>query len=342
MFKFNTCKSCNLYLLPYHGFLLSVSQYLILNAGTSIFLFMDCSSSSVSMTEVPGSSSLGSLELEQDGERRISQEDIAWADSCFSKDLDFSGNGWDSFKDALLETQNYSSIYEKDNPPEEDKMEIFSRGYTGNTHKAKVKPAVSFAATSDRADSIQDPRKRSVFESLNAQYHSSYERDGSQLVVHPLVNESSSSEDINDLLNLDNTPVSIASMSEGAERNSDVRLNHEKTEEFWSTHRMEDVFLPTYDENLKDLGLSDPEVDFVFQEFQLEQSTDDIFKIWDFDIPPEENDLTKQLNKALAEISSETTPLVSDDFEAMKGLQDEALNDLISGFGNLMLSPISN
>lgn len=263
------------------------------------------------MTEDLELASLNFVELGQDGERRLSHEDIAWADSCLSKDLDFSESGWDSFKDALLETldaQNYSSPYERDNPLVEDKMEIFPSGNTGNVHKVKVKNGVSFAASSEGTDK-------------------------SQLVLQPLVKEGLSSENIKDLLDLDNTPVSIASTSEGAEH---------QTGDFWSTHKMEDVFLPTYDENLKDLGISDPDVDFVFQEFQLEQSTEDIFKIWEFDIPSEDDDLTEQLNKALGEISLETTTSVSDDSEAMKGLQGEALNDLIYGIGNLTLGPVSD
>ncbi|KAL8556211.1 hypothetical protein ACS0TY_003852 [Phlomoides rotata] len=142
------------------------------------------------MTEERGLSRLNSVEL--------SQEDVAWADSLLSKDLDISDSGWDSFKDALLETldaQNDSSPYGRKNPPEEEKIEIFSSVSTGNMHKAKVKTAVSFASSSGGADSVEDPRKHAVLGTLNSQYRSSYDR-GSRLVLQPLVKEKPSSEGI--------------------------------------------------------------------------------------------------------------------------------------------------
>ncbi|KAI3446177.1 hypothetical protein Pfo_002842 [Paulownia fortunei] len=210
---------------------------------------------------------LNSIELGQGGVM-LSPEDVAWADSCLSKDPDLLDSGWNSLKDALLETlsaQLHSSPYDRDNSPEGSKMEI----------------------------------------------------------------------------NLDKTAVSIAATSEGAEAYNDDRLNNENTDDFWSSHKMEDVFLPTYNENLRDLGASDPEVDLVFQAFELEQSAEDIFKIWDLDIRPEEDDLIKQLNKAIAENSLEPTTSVSDDSKAWKGLQDESIDDLISGIADLALSPNS-
>ncbi|KAG8368177.1 hypothetical protein BUALT_Bualt15G0017900 [Buddleja alternifolia] len=211
--------------------------------------------------------------------KMLSPEDVAWADSCLTKDPDSLDSGWNSLKDALLQTltvEHDSSAHEKDNSVELAKTEIFS---------------------STETDNIKNSNK---------------------------------------------TEARIVTNGEGAEQNSDDNSNHENTDDFWSKHSMENVFLPTYNEESRDIGALDPEMDFVFQEFELEQSTEDIFKIWDLDIPPEEDDLIKQLNKALAENSSEsTTPVPDDSSKAWKGLKDVSLGDLISGMADLSLSPNS-
>ncbi|PIM98880.1 hypothetical protein CDL12_28636 [Handroanthus impetiginosus] len=224
------------------------------------------------MTEGSASSlDLESIELRHD-EAVLSPEDVAWADSCFIKDPDISGSGWDSLRYALLETfsvQDHSSPNKSNNSLEHASMEI------------------------------------------------------------------PSSEDANDIRISDEPVDSIAATTEEAEPNNDNPLNQEKTDDFWSSHRMEDIFLPTYNESLRNLGLSESELDFVFEEVELEQSTEDIFKIWDLDIPPEEDELIKQLNKALTESSLKRS-------EDWKGLQDESLDDLISGIAELALGADSD
>ncbi|KAL3644377.1 hypothetical protein CASFOL_012309 [Castilleja foliolosa] len=78
---------------------------------------------------------------------------------------------------------------------------------------------------------------------------------------------------------------------------------------------------------------------------ELEQSKEDIFKIWDLEIPDEEDiGLIKQLNKALVESSLDPVLSVSDvdddDSKAWKQLEkDESLDDLITGIADLSLSP---
>ncbi|KAL8060325.1 hypothetical protein ABFX02_02G017700 [Erythranthe guttata] len=179
----------------------------------------------------------------------LSQEDVAWADSCFSKDPD---TDWDSIKYALLQT-------------------------------------------------------------LDTQNHSSYERENSPEARANM--EISSSENTSD--------------EEEQEPNRNGRSNDENTDEFWSRHKREDVFLPTYNENTRDFGVFDPEVDFVFQAFEVEEgllsSSEDIFKTWDLGIAPredEEEDAMVQIIKSLA----------------WKDLFDDSLDDLVSGIAGLSLS----
>ncbi|CAA0827682.1 Unknown protein [Striga hermonthica] len=124
-------------------------------------------------------------------------------------------------------------------------------------------------------------------------------------------------------------------------------LNEENTDDFWSSHKVEDIFLPTYNEDSRDLELSDDETGFVYQTYELDQPTKDIFKVWDLDLPPEDDDddddLVKQLNKALGENSLDSKSPISDDnvTKAWKDLPGESLDDLISGIADLALNPSS-
>lgn len=148
----------------------------------------------------------------------------------------------------------------------------------------------------------------------------------------------SSSEGTGDVPNLEKATIAVASNRTTSEPSSSDSSSGENTGGFWSRHNLDDVFLPTYNENFREPGTSDPEVDMVLQTFKLDEPKDDIFKIWDFDIPPEEDDLIKQLNEALAGSSLDPNPSVSDEFKAWKNLKDAPLEDLITGINELSLS----
>ncbi|KAL0454129.1 UNVERIFIED_CONTAM: hypothetical protein Slati_0752100 [Sesamum latifolium] len=223
---------------------------------------------------------ISSIKSEQDAEM-LSAEDVAWADSCLTKDPEVLDNGWDSMKEALLETlsvEHDSSAHEEDEFSEQPKMETFS----------------SIELTDD-------------------------------------INNSSKPD------------VSTTASNGEAEPSSGDQSTQEETDDFWSRHKMEDVFLPSYNESFRNLGTSDTKEDLFVQELQLDLSTEDIFKVWDLNIPPEDDDdLTKRLHKALEQSSSEPTTSVSDHSKAWKGLNDDdSLDDLISGIADLSLSPTS-
>lgn len=257
-----------------------------------------------------------------------SPEDVAWADSCLSKDPDMIDTGWNSLKDALFEALNAQhdpSPYEVVDSSEGADMDIV-HSTDNDTDHVEEKIVCDFVGAGEGADSGLNSPKYVSLETLSGQFQSSHYG----IEIMPLLKQAVLEEML--------SPVSIAATSNGAEPNGD---GSEDANGFWSKHKMKDIFLPTYDESLRDLGLSDPEVDFVFQEFKLEQSSEDIFKIWDFDTPLEENDLIKQLNKALAGNPLDPAPPFSDDSEAWKVSQDRSVDDLISGIADLTLSPIS-
>ncbi|KAJ6402882.1 hypothetical protein OIU84_014897 [Salix udensis] len=84
-------------------------------------------------------------------------------------------------------------------------------------------------------------------------------------------------------------------------------------------------------ENLQSRVVTDDEdLDMGFAASDTVPSTEDVFKVWDLGIPDEEDELIKQLNKALAENPAQSTPSSSDDPGAGKDLKEESLDTLIS------------
>ncbi|KAJ8556481.1 hypothetical protein K7X08_032233 [Anisodus acutangulus] len=95
----------------------------------------------------------------------------------------------------------------------------------------------------------------------------------------------------------------------------------------------ENDFFPTYNEDLRLVEASYSEVD-------LENLDEYIFKVWEFDIPDEEDELVKQFNKALAGSSPDSTSSASENLGVV--LDDKLLDDIISGLDDLSLSPSNN
>lgn len=67
-----------------------------------------------------------------------------------------------------------------------------------------------------------------------------------------------------------------------------------------SKAKLENVFLPTYKEEVGGLEISGSKGDLVFPAFAVESSSEDIFKVWDLECSVGEGELVKQLNKALS------------------------------------------
>lgn len=133
-------------------------------------------------------------------------------------------------------------------------------------------------------------------------------------------------------------------------RTDDVLMSDEEAESFSgdqvvddnttisrSRFNLKNVFLPTYNEKLRDLGTKGFE-DFKFRGLMTEESTGDIFKVWNLDVPAEEDEFDRQLNKAVSESFLEPTPSVSDDSECLKG---GYIDDIISGIADLSLNNLS-
>lgn len=184
-------------------------------------------------------------------------------------------------------------------------------------------------------DSLQD----ALLEALSAQSISSVsEKDNSYEEV--IMRFSASTEETVQTDYLNETMTNTPGSSKRDETDSNGESKDENPDDFWSRHKVNDVFLPTYNEDLKDLGLSDPDMDFTFQASEPEQTASDIFKVWDLNFPPlEEDDLFKQMDKPIAQSSSGPLSSANDDAQAMKDLKDLSVDDLISGIADLTLRP---
>ncbi|XVE67056.1 hypothetical protein DITRI_Ditri08aG0129600 [Diplodiscus trichospermus] len=101
-----------------------------------------------------------------------------------------------------------------------------------------------------------------------------------------------------------------------------------------------DPFLPTYNEDESRGEAIDLGFEWSLSATETSSSTVDIFRVWDLDIPAEEGDLIKQLNKAIAETetSVQSMPSAFDDSTAWKDLKDEPVDNLIAGIADLSLN----
>lgn len=105
-----------------------------------------------------------------------------------------------------------------------------------------------------------------------------------------------------------------------------------------SKFNLENVFLPTYNENQRAIVTADPELDSIFPAFLEDQPADNIFKVWEIDIPDEEDELIGHVKKALAEYSSVPEGSVPQGSGMLVGLNDQLLDDLILRFDDMSLS----
>ncbi|XP_019244031.1 PREDICTED: uncharacterized protein LOC109223945 isoform X1 [Nicotiana attenuata] len=137
---------------------------------------------------------------------------------------------------------------------------------------------------------------------------------------------------------VDDTIDDVSPTNEQEENTTRHLINNKDTDSSWSRINSENDFPPTYNEDLRLVEDSHSEVDSEFSTF-VEENLADIFKVWELDIPDEEDELVKQFNKALAGSSFDSTPSEAENLGVL--LDDKLLDDIISGLDDLSLSPIN-
>ncbi|KAF5745414.1 hypothetical protein HS088_TW07G00998 [Tripterygium wilfordii] len=112
-------------------------------------------------------------------------------------------------------------------------------------------------------------------------------------------------------------------------------------EENPSEETLRSAFLPTYKEAQIASEATASGFDLGLSAYELEPSTEDIFKVWELEIPDEEDKLVEQLKKALSRGASPSPPSF-DDSGAWKDLQVESIDDLVAGIADLSLNQLSS
>ncbi|XP_009378435.2 uncharacterized protein LOC103966934 [Pyrus x bretschneideri] len=96
-------------------------------------------------------------------------------------------------------------------------------------------------------------------------------------------------------------------------------------------------FLPGYKDDPRMTENPELGADISSSLSEMEPSTKDIFRVWDLDVPAEEDDLVKQLNKALEESLPQSVPSTFDDSDVWKSMKVDSVDDLVSGIVDLSL-----
>ncbi|KAI3698813.1 hypothetical protein L2E82_42652 [Cichorium intybus] len=120
----------------------------------------------------------------------------------------------------------------------------------------------------------------------------------------------------NDIIDLANSPSSI---EEEADTNG-----HSGDESFDVLSPLKHPFLPNFNDEMMKIENSDSDLGFRVSELVMEPESEDIFKVWELDIPIEEDGLVKELKEALSE-------------NGTKGLKMESIDSLVESIADLSI-----
>ncbi|KAM1348682.1 hypothetical protein ACFX2I_002907 [Malus domestica] len=89
-------------------------------------------------------------------------------------------------------------------------------------------------------------------------------------------------------------------------------------------------FLPGYKDDPRMTENPELGADISSSLSEMEPSTKDIFRVWDLDVPAEEDDLVKQLTKALEESLPQPVASTFDDSDVWKSMKVDSVDDLLT------------
>ncbi|XP_061339590.1 uncharacterized protein LOC133286214 [Gastrolobium bilobum] len=198
---------------------------------------------------------------------------------------------------------------------------------------------------SDISDSDWIPLKNALLEIVSSQSQTFSTDGGEDIEILPYneeqkiestsleLNQESSTYDVEHSSQPSST-YNVDLLSIGIEASTDESDN-EKTGTLPSSTFLGNPFLPTYNEELKENKTIDLGFNLDSSTYEMEHASENIFKIWDLDIPSEEGELVKQLDKALTENSFQSS---FDDSGKWKSLKEGSLDALIAGIADLSLN----
>ncbi|XP_022135637.1 uncharacterized protein LOC111007546 [Momordica charantia] len=125
-------------------------------------------------------------------------------------------------------------------------------------------------------------------------------------------------------------------MSEPGIASEDPR-DHDDIDTSLSLSFSKNPFLPTYKEDVGGKENTQTGSSQDLSEIGYEFPVNDIFRVWDLNLPPVEDELLEQLNKALSENSFKSLPSMWDNRSVLKDFKEESLDDLINSISDLSL-----
>lgn len=239
---------------------------------------------------------------------------------------------------------------------DDDMAEDSSSSLTVNPTKSKQHRDVPSLEDVDWADSCfvsdaenSDPNWTSLLDALAvalssrsyAPASSASERDaltgGVDIAISP------TSKETEPLVSAETTAFDSASIpaNNKLEKNSDKYPIDDQSDASPLESTCENLFLPTYNEGTKALDDFIAEFDAEFPVYAMEQGNEGIFKEWDIDIPEEEDELTKQLDKILSGgDTSEADPSSIDDNGVWEPSRGQSIDDLVAGYIDLSIDDL--
>ncbi|KAF7836733.1 uncharacterized protein G2W53_011592 [Senna tora] len=267
----------------------------------------------------------------------LSPEDLAWVDSCLVEDTDILESNWNPLKNALIEI--ISSTPESFNTNQGADIEILPSSEENN---ARFRGTGKFSPVSRAAersmDGILDDKMTDALPSSTFQENPLPISEGNiQESNHIDLELNLDYPDCDMERSIESSTYNILPVILAAASTDDIP-NNEKTETLPYVTFKGNPFLPTYSEDLKENETNGSGLNLDSSGYDMEPPSDDIFKIWDLNIPSEEGELFKQWNKVMAANSLQMVPSSFDALEESKVLRVDSLNNLIVGIADLSLN----
>ncbi|KAK4340394.1 hypothetical protein RND71_041856 [Anisodus tanguticus] len=249
---------------------------------------------------------LSSIGNNVSGDVPPSPEDIAWADSCLINDLAISDHDRDSLKHASPNTFTIFSAVMRDDSPQES--HIFS--------------------------TIEETGISGILDDIIYDVSPTNGQEGNT-TRHQINNKDFYRDSLKHVL--PNTfTIFSAVMRDDSPQESHIFSTIEET---GISGILDDTIYDVSPTNGQEGNTTRHQINNKDTD-NLENLDEYIFKVWEFDIPDEEDELVKQFNKALAGSSPDSTSSASENLGVV--LDDKLLDDIISGLDDLSLSPSNN
>ncbi|KAM1763643.1 hypothetical protein ACFX11_002966 [Malus domestica] len=128
-----------------------------------------------------------------------------------------------------------------------------------------------------------------------------------------------------------NAVLGIGEEAERSDEDDDGDMpTDEDTNNLQSSTFTGNPFLPGYKDDPRMTENPELGADISSSLSEMEPSTKDIFRVWDLDVPAEEDDLVKQLNKALEESLPQPVASTFDDSDVWKSMKVDSVDDLLT------------